>query len=622
MGAETLSFQAEVARLLHIVTHSLYTNKEIFLRELVSNASDACDKLRYLAQTNADLLADDPDLRIRIELDKDAKTLCVIDNGIGMNREDMVQNLGTIARSGTAAFAENMSGDAAKDTRLIGQFGVGFYSAFMVADRVAVTSRRAGEAEAWTWTSEGTGSFTIEQAGESPRGTRIVLHLKDSEAEFLEKIRIERIIKTYSDHVALPIVVAVGGEEETVNTGSAIWSRAKSLISEQQYKEFYHHVGHAFDDPWLTIHHKAEGKIEYTMLLFVPTEKPFDLFEPDRKHKVKLYVRRVFVTDSCEGLVPSWLRFLKGVVDSEDLPLNISRETLQDNPIVRMIRSGVVRKVLGDLEAKAKDEPEAYAKFWETFGAVLKEGLYEDFENRDRLMKLARFRTTASDKLVSLAEYVERMKDGQDAIYYMTGDDLSKLSKSPQLEGFKAKGIEVLLMTDPVDDFWLNMSPPFEGKALKSVTRGDIDLSAVKGEEKTEAEKPEAAKEDDLAALINAFKASLGGLVKDVRASDRLTGSPVCLVAAEGDMDMRLARLLRQARPGEAANAPRILEVNPRHALIRKLAGLARSDAASVSDSAHLLLDQARIVEGDSPVDLEAFVRRLNAAVDQGLPAA
>jgi molecular chaperone HtpG len=621
MGAETLSFQAEVARLLHIVTHSLYTNKEIFLRELISNASDACDKLRYLALTDAALLGDDAMLGVRVEIDKPARKLAVIDNGIGMNHDDLVQNLGTIARSGTAAFVETLSASKPADLNLIGQFGVGFYSAFMVADRVEVTSRKAGEAHGWRWASEGTGSFTVEEAGEVPRGTRIELHLNKDSDEFLERARIERIIKTYSDHIALPITVAAEGKEEKANSAAAIWARPKSEITEAQHQEFYHHVGHAFDQPWLTIHQKAEGTIEYTMLLYVPSEKPFDLFDPDRKHKVKLYVRRVFVTDHCEGLVPAWLRFLRGVVDSEDLPLNISRETLQANPIVQKIRNALVRKVLSEIEGKAKEDADSFAKFWEAFGAVLKEGLYEDFEHRDRLLKLARFRSTHGDALVSLDDYLGRMKEGQSEIFFMTGEDLGKLATSPQLEGFKSKGIEVLLLTDPVDDFWVNMVPGYEGKPFRSVTRGGIDLGAIKGGA-DEPSKEEAAKESEIATLIAVVKTALGAAVKDVRASDRLTESPVCLVAAEGDLDMRLARMLRQAgRAPEAA--PRILELNPRHALVKRLAALAAAGGAAdqVGEAAHLLFDQARILEGEGPVDPAAFVRRLNDALARNLAA-
>lgn len=622
MGAETLSFQAEVARLLNIVTHSLYTNKEIFLRELVSNASDACDKLRYLALTEPELLGEDTTLGIRVEIDKPGRKLAVVDNGIGMNRDDMVQNLGTIARSGTAAFVENLSGDKPADMNLIGQFGVGFYSAFMVADRVVVTSRKAGETQAWRWSSEGTGSFTVEEVSEQvPRGTRIELHLNKDADEFLERFRIEQIIKTYSDHIPLPITVVADGKEEKANSAAAIWTRPKNEITEQQHEEFYHHVGHAFDKPWLTIHQKAEGTIEYTMLLYVPSEKPFDLFDPDRKHKVKLYVRRVFVTDHCEGLVPAWLRFLRGVVDSEDLPLNISRETLQANPIVQKIRNALVRKVLSEIEAKAKEDAEAFATFWNNFGAVLKEGLYEDFEHRGRILKIARFRSTHGDGLVTLDDYVGRMKEGQNEIYFMTGEDLAKLANSPQLEGFKAKGVEVLLLTDPVDDFWVNMVPGYEGKSFRSVTRGGIDLSGIKGDA-AEPPKEEAAKDSEIATLIALVKTTLGSAVKDVRTTDRLTDSPVCLVAAEGDLDMRLARMLKQAGRNTEP-VPRILELNPRHTLIKRLAAMAAAGGAAdqVGEAVHLLFDQARIVEGEGPVDPAAFARRMNEALVRNLPA-
>ncbi|SNR84187.1 MULTISPECIES: molecular chaperone HtpG [unclassified Azospirillum] len=625
MSEERLSFQAEVSRLLDMVAHSLYSDKEVFLRELISNASDACDKLRYAAQTDAALMEGDPDFKIRLVIDKDAGTLTVTDNGIGMNRQDLVDNLGTIARSGTSAFVKNLSGDAKKDVSLIGQFGVGFYSAFMIADKVDVYSTRAGEKHGWLWSSDGKGSFTVAESADAPaRGTRIVLHVKADEKDFLDEHRLRSVVKKYSDHIAVPILL--GEEADSVNAASALWTRSKSEISEEQYKEFYHHVGHSFDDPWLTLHWRAEGVIEYTGLLFVPQQRPFDLFDPRRAHHVKLYVRRVFITDEAEGLVPPYLRFLRGVVDSEDLPLNVSREMLQHNPVLAKLKAGIVKRVLGDLNKKAADPEQAaeYARFWDAFGPVLKEGLYEDFTHRDDLLKLLRFRTTASNgELVSLETYIGRMKEGQDALYYITGEDAAALAKSPQIEGFRAKGVEVMLLTDPVDEFWLGSVREAQGKAFKSVTRGGADLSKIKGtdgeEKKDEAEKPA---EGDLSSLIALLKLTLGEAVKDVRRSERLTDSAVCLVADDGDMDIHLQRLLKQhGQLGADASAKRVLELNPSHALIRRLAEKAGQDGAAdaLEDAAYLLLDQARIVEGETLPDPVAFARRMASFVERGL---
>ncbi|MCW2244720.1 molecular chaperone HtpG [Azospirillum fermentarium] len=623
MTEERLSFQAEVSRLLDIVAHSLYSEKEVFLRELVSNASDACDKLRYAALTQPELSADDPALKVRLLVDTDARTLTVADNGIGMNREDLVENLGTIARSGTAAFMKQLSGDGKKDVNLIGQFGVGFYSAFMAADRVTVLTRRAGEAQGWRWESDGKGEFTIAEAADLPRGTRVILHLRDGDDEYLEESRLSGIIRKYSDHIAIPILFGDGDEAKALNSASALWVRSKSDVTPEQYKEFYHHVGHSFDDPWLTLHWRAEGAIEYTNLLFVPSMKPFDLFDPKRAHRVKLYVKRVFITEGAEGLIPPYLRFLKGVVDSEDLPLNISREMLQHNPMLAKIRAGITRRVLGDLNKKARDEDAKteYETFWTNFGAVLKEGLYEDYEHRDELLKLLRFRTTAGDGLVSLEEYVGRMKEGQEAIYTIAGDDVDSLMKSPQLEGFRAKGIEVLLLTDPVDEFWVPSVGSYQDKPFKSVTRGGADLGKIKGgEDKPEADK---APEGDLSSLIALVKLTLGEQVKDVRASERLTESAVCLVADDNAMDMHLERLLKQHNQLNALdNGPtRILEINPTHPLIKRLAERSKAEGAtdSLEDMAYLLLDQARIVEGDPLPDPAAFARRLAAMMEKGL---
>jgi molecular chaperone HtpG len=609
MAEEKLSFQAEVAKLLDIVVHSLYSNPEIFLRELISNASDACEKLRYESLTDELLLEGNADFKIRLVPDKENRTLSVIDNGIGMNRAELVENLGTIAKSGTAAFLAQAKAAGKADLAQIGQFGVGFYSAFMVADKVEVVTRKAGEAHGWRWASDGKGEFTVAEEKDAARGAEIRLHLREDKAEFLEPFRLKSIVKTYSDHIALPVVLAEDGKEETVNSASALWTRPKSEITPDQYKEFYHHVAHAFDEPWTVLHYKAEGAIEYTSLLFVPRQKPFDLFNPERKQHVKLYVNRVFITEDCAELLPPYLRFLRGVVDSHDLPLNVSREMLQHNPVLAKMRSGLVKRVLAELKRKAEAEDGDYATFWDSFGAVLKEGLYEDFERRDEILELCRFRTTTSDQPVSLSAYVERMKEGQESIYMITGDDVERLEKSPQLEGFAAKGVEVLLLTDPIDEFWPNAVGQFKDKKFRSVAQGAADLSAVKGEEGTEEAKP-AADASAMDRLIAACKLILGDEVKDVRGSDRLTESAVCLVAAEGDMGIHLEKLLRQHQQSDF-RPPRILELNPRHALIRRLAEQA-DDEAGLEDAVWLLFDQARIIEGETPSDPQAFARRLS----------
>jgi molecular chaperone HtpG len=621
MTQETRSFQAEVSRLLEIVAHSLYSEKEIFLRELISNASDACDRLRYAALIEPGLAEGDTDYRVVLAPNKTARTLTLADNGIGMNRDELIENLGTIARSGTAAFVNQLSGDARKDMSLIGQFGVGFYSAFMVADKVEVLARKAGEAEGWRWVSEGKGEFMIEPAPETARGAAIVVHLREGEDEYLDPTRLRQIVRTYSDHIGLPIVLKDGGKEETINTASALWTRPRSEITDEQYKEFYHHVGHSFDDPWLTLHTKAEGVIEYTNLLFVPSTKPFDLFDPERKSRVKLYVRRVFITDEGTNLLPAYLRFLRGIVDSEDLPLNVSREMLQSNPTVARIRQQLTRRVLTDLNKKAAEAPEEYAKFWDNFGAVLKEGLYEDRDQRDTLLELARFRSTTRDGFVSLDDYVAGMRPGQEAIFTITGDNLDVVKRSPQLEGFRARGVEVLLLTDPIDEFWVPAIGAYKEKPFKSATRGGVDLDKIEAPEEQPQEKP--APPAKLASLIAIFKLALGDAVKDVRGSERLTDSAVCLVADEGDMDMHFERLLKQHRQLDTT-AKRILELNPRHKLIERLAATVGETGASdqLAEFAWLLLDQARIVEGEQLPDPPAFARRLAQLLERGLPQA
>ncbi|WP_028795120.1 molecular chaperone HtpG [Thalassobaculum salexigens] len=628
MAAETRSFQAEVSKLLHIVANALYSEREVFLRELISNAADACDKLRFLAISNPDLTADDSAFKIRISADEKAKTLTLSDNGVGMTEAELHDNLGTIARSGTSAFVDEISGDAKKDTSLIGQFGVGFYSAFMVADKVEVLTRKAGESTGWLWTSDGLGEYTVAPAEKATRGTIITLHLKKDAKEFLEKQRLQTIVRTYSDHIPFPVVFVEGEDEDTLNQASALWTRPKSEISDDDYKEFYHHVGHAFDDPWMTVHWKAEGRIEYHGLLFVPSQRPFDLFHPERRHHVKLYVKRVFITDEIEGLVPSWLRFLKGVVDCEDLPLNVSREMLQHNPVVATISKALTKRVLGDLAKKAKKEPEAYAEFWRNFGAVLKEGLYADgAEHKEALLDLVRFKSTAGDELASLDGYIERMKEGQEAIYYIAAEDEAAAKASPQLEGFVKKGVEVLFLTDPIDEFWVQtMFDGVKGKPLKSITRGGADLAAIKSgdaEKESDAEtKDDEAKDTGLVdGLIVSVKLALGATVKDVRTTDRLSESPVCLVADETDMDMNLERMLRQHKQLDQA-APRVLEVNPDHALIKGLAKLVKDGRTDgIEDAAHLLFEQARILEGEPVSDPKAFTRRFSEVMVKALGA-
>ncbi|MAV88232.1 MAG: molecular chaperone HtpG [Rhodospirillaceae bacterium] len=615
-----IEFKAEVSKVLDLVINSLYSNKEIFLRELISNASDACDKLRYLSLTHDKLIDKGTEFSISITTDKKSKSISIRDNGIGMNHDELIENLGTIAKSGTTAFLESLSGDEKKDAELIGQFGVGFYACFSVAEKVEVLTKRAGESQGWLWTSEGAGSYSISKADRDSQGSTVTVFLKKESKEYLEESRIRNIIKTYSDHVSLPInfekVEKNKTDIEQLNSGSAIWTRNKSDITDEQYKEFYHSVGHVFDDPWLTLHNRVEGKIEYTNLLFIPSSKPFDLMNPDRKHKVKLYVKKVFITDDCEDLMPSYLRFVRGVVDSEDLPLNVSREMLQHNLLVTHIKKALVKKVFSELKKKASKKTEEYELFWTNFGAVLKEGLYEDHENKNTLLELSRFKSTRSNNLVSIENYMEGMNDGQKDIFYITGDNNDIIENSPQLEGFKARGIDVLLLTDPVDEFWVPMVGEYKEKKFKSVTAGDVNLSEIKnsGDKKPKNEKDETVKESDLAKLIIAMKEILGEAVKDVKTSDRLTDSAVCLVAADGDMDLHLARMLKQQGHNDMQDSSRILEINSSHKLIVKLSEISQdlSKKNLLSDVAHLLLDQAKITEGEAIKDPANFAKRLN----------
>ena len=625
MAEEKIEFQAEVSKVLGLVINSLYSNKEIFLRELISNASDACDKLRYLSLTDQQLAKGLAEFSINITTVKKDRTITIADNGIGMNNADLVENLGTVARSGTTAFLESLSGDEKKDSALIGQFGVGFYASFSVAEKVEVLTRKAGEKQAWLWTSDGKSSYSIAEAERNDPGTSVTVYLKKEDKDYIEEARIRNIVRTYSDHISIPIMIAGKEGDTQINTGSAIWTRQKKDITDEQYKEFYHHVANVYDEPWLTLHNRAEGKIEYTNLMFIPSSKPYDLMNPDRKNRLQLYVKRVFITDDCDDLMPAYLRFVRGIVDSEDLPLNVSREMLQHNVVVKRIRSALIRRVFNELQKKAEKDPEEFSKFWANFGAVLKEGLYEDHENREKILEIVRFNSTASDELISLAEYVERMKKGQTEIYYISGEGLDLVKASPQLEGFKARGIEVLLMTDPVDEFWLPMVGQFDEKPFTSATSGSVDLSKIKNVKgkKENDDKNDAKKADDasVAKLILALKESLGETVKDVCSSDRLTDSAVCLVAGEGDMDLHLERMLKMQGQMEVPTAARVLEINPAHPLIIKMSEVVNKPAkkTALNDMALLLFDQARIIEGEPVSDPAAFSQRLNSILEQGL---
>ncbi|MEI8180163.1 molecular chaperone HtpG [Aestuariivirga sp.] len=599
-------FQAEVAKLLHLMVHSVYSDRDVFLRELISNAADALDKLRYEAIAHPALLEGQPELTITITPDKEKKTLTITDTGIGMSEQELIDNLGTIAKSGTQAFVEQVKAKQG-DVHLIGQFGIGFYSGFIVASQVDVISRRAGSDTACMWSSDGSGSFTITPVETAPRGTSIVLHLKDDALEFLEDWKIESVVRTYSDHIAHPIMLAVGNETaKQINSANAIWTRAKSDITPEQHKEFFGHISGSYSDPALTLHYRAEGRNEYTVLLYVPGERPFDLYEPERRGRQKLYVKRVYIADDVE-ILPAYLRFVRGVIDSEDMPLNISREMLQNNPQVAAIRKAVTNKVLSELKKLADSDDAAYRKLWDIYGPVLKEGLYEDMERRDQLYELVRFKSTKGD-WVSLKDYIAGLKENQTAIYYLTAEDAAKAKASPQLEGYKARDVEVLLLTDPVDSFWVRTALGYEGKPFKSVTQGsaDLDLIAAKDEAK-----PDAASDASTAVLTAALKQALGDRVKDVRASKRLTESAVCIVN-DSMMDRTLEKLLsRQKDSGISVSAP-ILEVNPTHPLIKALAALVQAKgASSVDDAAQLLLDQAFIIEGEQVPDPASFAKRL-----------
>jgi molecular chaperone HtpG len=619
---ETRRFEAEVEQVLKLVTHSLYSHKEIFLRELISNASDACDKLRFEAIANPALSEGDNELRIEIEVDKEARTLTLRDNGIGMTRDEVIENIGTVARSGTRRFLESLSGDARKDTALIGQFGVGFYSAFVVADKVTLLSRRAGTeaSEGVHWESTGTGEYTIETA-EAARGTTVILHLKPEEDEFLEPWRVRTLVGKYSDHIAFPIRMlkqrhgeqeaAAEPEMETINHASALWTRPKSELKDEDYQGFYKHAAHAYDEPLAWTHNRVEGNQSYTSLLFLPTQAPFDMAFSGRDERkgLKLYIRRVFIMDASEQLLPSYLRFVRGVVDSDDLPLNVSREILQENRLVQQIRSGLTKRTLDLLDSLAADQKEKYATFFSAFGSVLKEGIAEDFSNKERIAKLLRFASTKSEgaaATVSLDDYIARMAEGQETIWYVTADSYAAAANSPQLEALKSRGIEVLLMFERIDEWVSGHLSEYAGKKFRNVAKGDIKLSDDEQKQRDEAEK-------EAAPIISRLKELLGDKVRDVKVSARLTESAACLVLDEYEMALHMQRLMRAAGQDVPAQAP-VLEINPQHALVKRL-GDEAADSTRAADLALIILDQARLAEGGQLDDPAAFLRRMNALV-------
>lgn len=623
--SEKLEFQAEVKQLMQLMIHSLYSNKEIVLRELISNASDAADKLRFEALANSTLYENDSELKITIGFDKAKRTVTISDNGIGMSRDEVIDNIGTIAKSGTKEFFNSLTGDEAKDANLIGQFGVGFYSSFIIADKVTLTTRRAGSKEAVQWQSAGEGDYTLETANKASRGTDIVLHLREGEDEFLNDWQLKSIIRKYSDHITLPIVMkksewkegedGKGGEMvttdelETVNKASALWARSKNDLTEEEYHEFYKHVSHDYEAPLAYTHSRVEGKQEYISLLYIPSKAPFDLYDRERRQGIKLYVKRVFIMEEADKLMPQYLRFVRGVIDSADLPLNVSREILQDSRDVEAIKNGSVKKVLGLLEDMAKDKPDDYAKFWAAFGRVLKEGPGEDFANKDKIAGLLRFASSLMDtdlQSISLNDYIEKMQPEQKAIYYITADSYAAAKNSPHLEIFRKKNIEVLLLSDKVDEWLLGSLNEFEGKKLQSIAKGDLDL----GDLETDTEKEIQKKiEEEAKTLIERVKASLGESVKEVRVTHRLTDSPACLVAGEHDLSGNMARILKAAGQNAPESKP-ILEINPSHKLVKRLES--ETEDAKFSDLAHLVFDQALLAEGGQLNDPASFVKRMN----------
>lgn len=618
MSEEKMQFQAEVGKILDIVVNALYSNTDIFLRELISNASDACDKLRYAAIVKPDIAKGGGEFKINLYPDKDAHTLTISDNGIGMNREDLIRDLGSIGRSGSEEFLKNLTGDKQKDATIIGQFGVGFYSAFMVADKVEVRSRKAGEEQGWLWTSDGAGSFTISEEENVERGTKITLHLKPDHYSYADAGEIRQIVRQFSDHIAFPVVMHFMGETETVNMASALWTRNKADITQEQYYDFYRHISHAFDDPWDILHYKAEGTIEYTALMFIPTKTPFDLFQPNRNAQIKLYINRVFITDQIPDMLPNYLRFVRGIIDTRELPLNVSREMLQKTAVLAKIKTGVTRRILGELKKRSENETE-YLTFWNAFGLVLKEGLFEDVLNRDDIAELCRFYSTHGDGLTSLADYVSRMKDGQKSIYYVTGDNLNVLRNNPQLEGFAARGIEVLLLTDPIDEFWPQGLTKYKDFPIKTVGAGASELETLLISDQSGLE--EKAPEKDIEALTKFMKEVIGDEVKEVRTTDRLTKSPVALTTGEGEISIHLERLMRQHNQPVLYASTHYLDINPRHPLIKKLA--AKVEAGDTGDSnkalVQVLFDQAKIIEGEPINDPAAFSERVTGFMLQSV---
>ena len=623
MSAEKHNFEAETGKVLNIVINSLYSNKDIFLRELISNASDACDKRRYKSLTDKSF-ASTIDLNININVDPKAKTLKISDNGIGMSKEDLISSLGTIAKSGTKAFLEGITKQKNKDDNLslIGQFGVGFYSAFMVADKVEVISKGIGTKKSHHWTSDGQSSFTISETDKDVDGTEITLHIKKDEKDYLDTFRIENIVKKYSDHIPYPVKLIEDGKENEVkslNSASALWMRNKKDIKSEQYEEFYNHLG-GIGKPWKTIHNTTEGIVSFTNLLFIPEMKPFDLFNPDRKTSVKLYTNRVFITDECEDLLPSYLRFIKGVVDSEDIDLNVSREMMQSNAALNKISKAIVNKILSELKKDFEKNRDDYEKFFNEFGAAFKEGIYEDFERKKSLIDISLFKSSNDEKLTSLNEYISRMKKDQNDIYYISGESIEQILTSPQIEGFKSRGLEVIYMTDPIDEFWLPSMNEYEGKPFKAITKGAIDLSKfdIQKDKNSKSKKPATKK--DIDNLISEMKNHLGDKVKDIKSSQMLTDSPVCLTADEADMDIHLEKLMRQHKRLDK-ESKKILEINPSHDLIKSLGKIVLNskDKSIVSDVSHLLLDQARIVEGEMPLDTKGFTEKLSSIITRSL---
>lgn len=618
-----MNFNADVARLLDIVANALYTNHDVFLRELISNASDACDKLRYEAIQKPDLTKDNPNFRIHIKPDSAARTLTIIDNGIGMSKKELIDNLGTIAKSGTAALMEQLKQSKNENNpNLIGQFGVGFYASYMVASHVRVISRKADAKAINVWSSDGATGFdvakaTAEEAAllDGERGTAIILDLKDEGSDFLLEEKIKQTINQYSNHIDVKVFLGASkdtdnGEGQPINQAGAIWARSKGDVTEEEHTQFYQSLSFGFDGPALTLHWRAEGMIEFNALLYVPSMRPLDLYDPGRKGGVKLYVRRVFISDSAEGLTYPWLRFVRGVIDSSDLPLNISRESLQFNPIIAKIRKATTNKVLNELDKFSRNDEESYNIFWNNFGAALKEGLYDAPEHRDAIFKLCRFHSTHDGKTTSLADYVERMKEGQNEIYYLSGEDLSSIENSPQIEGFKARGLEVLFFTDTIDDFWLQQVTEFNGKTFKSVTKGNVDLDGF-AKEKTDATEEKANKNNDIAPLLEKMKDILGDEVEDIRASNRLTDSPVCLIAPDGGIDMQMERVLKINQNYQGQTKP-ILEINPDHALIKVITQIHDGNDEEIRDAAYLLFDQAKIIQGQPVSNQADFTRRLS----------